>query len=56
MDVRVYGQAAVVRYQSKEEVVVGGQKVPLGSYWHTYAYEKRDGRWQVVWEQTTQIQ
>jgi hypothetical protein len=27
--VRVYGQAAVIRYQSQVEIVVGGQKIPL---------------------------
>ena len=56
LDVRVYGQAAVIRYQSQIEVVVGGQKVPRGGFWHTDSYEKRDGRWQAVWEQTTEIQ
>jgi len=55
LDVRVYGQAAVIRYQSQIEVVVGGQKIPRGGFWHTDSYEKRDGRWQAVWEQTTEI-
>lgn len=55
IDVRVHGEAAVIRYQSKLEIVVQGQKVPLQRYWHTDSYEKRNGRWQVVWSQATQI-
>jgi uncharacterized protein DUF4440 len=53
--VRLYGQAAVIRYQSRLEIVVQGQKVPLRRYWHTDSYEKRNGRWQVVWSQATEI-
>lgn len=55
IDVRVHGEAAVIRYQSKLEIVVQGEKVPLQRYWHTDSYEKRNGRWQVVWSQATQI-
>jgi hypothetical protein len=55
IDVRVHGEAAVIRYQSKLEIVVQGQRVPLQRYWHTDSYEKRNGRWQVVWSQATQI-
>lgn len=53
IDVRVQGDAAVIRYRSKLEIVVQGEKVPLQRYWHTDTYEKRDGRWQVVWSQAT---
>ncbi len=53
IEVRLYGQAAVIRYQSQLEIVVQGQKVPLQRYWHTDSYEKRNGRWQVVWSQAT---
>lgn len=56
IEVRVYGKAAVIRYQSDLEIVVKGQKVPRNRYWHTDAYEKRDGRWQIVWSQATGIQ
>ena len=55
IEVRLYGQAAVIRYQSQVEIVVGGQKVSLRRYWHTDSYEERDGRWQVVWSQATEI-
>jgi ketosteroid isomerase-like protein len=55
IDVRVHGDAAVIRYQSRLEIVVEGEKVPLQRYWHTDNYEKRNGRWQVVWSQATLI-
>jgi hypothetical protein len=53
--VRVYGEAAVIRYPSQLEIVVQGRHVPRRRYWHTDLYEKRDGRWQVVWSQATEI-
>ena len=55
IEVRLYDQAAVIRYQSQLEIVVQGQKVPRQRYWHTDFYEKRNGRWQVVWSQATGI-
>lgn len=54
--VRVYGDASVIRYQSQLEIVVQGRHIPRARYWHTDAYERRDGRWQVVWSQATAIQ
>jgi hypothetical protein len=53
--VRVYGDAAVIRYQSQLEIVVEGQHIPRQRYWHTDLYERRDGQWQVVWSQATGI-
>ncbi len=55
IEVRVYGEGAVIRYRSQLEIVVRGQKVTLRRYWHTDSYEKRNGRWQVVWSQATEI-
>ena len=55
IEVRLYGEAALIRYQSRLEIVVQGQHVPLRNYWHTDSYERRDGRWQVVWSQATAI-
>ncbi|MCP9486059.1 MAG: nuclear transport factor 2 family protein [Gaiellaceae bacterium MAG52_C11] len=55
IEVRLYGRAAFVTYQSHIDIVVSG----LGRFehdtWHTYLYEKRQGHWQVVWEQATAI-
>ena len=53
--VRLYGQAAVIRYQAQLQIVLQGQKEPLRRYWHIDSYEKRDGRWQTVWSQATEI-
>ncbi len=55
IEVRLYGQAAVIRYRSQLEIVVRGQKIALRRYWHTDSYEKRDGRWQVIWSHATEI-
>jgi hypothetical protein len=55
IEVRLYGRAAVIRYQSQLKIVVQGQEMPLRRYWHTDSYEKRNGRWQVVWSQATEI-
>ena len=54
--VRVYGNVAVIRYQSQLEVVVQGRHIPRRRYWHTDLYEQREGQWQVVWSQATGIQ
>ena len=56
IEVRVYSGTALIRYQSQLEIVVGGQNARRGRYWHTDAYEKRNGQWQVVWSQATGIQ
>ena len=45
----------VVRYRSQIEVEVQEQHYPRAPYWFTDAYEKRDGRWQLVWSQGTGI-
>ena len=54
--VRLYGDAAVIRYSSQLEIVVQGRHIPRQRYWHTDVYERREGRWQVVWSQATGIQ
>jgi hypothetical protein len=51
--VRLHGDAAVIRYRSRLEIVVDGQRVPEAQYWHTDSYEKHAGQWQVVWSQAT---
>ena len=53
IDVRVYEDAAAIRYRSKLEVIVHGQHLPLHGYWHTDVYERRDGRWHIVWSHAT---
>lgn len=53
--VRLYGTAAVLRYQAQLEIVFGGHAVPRARYWHMDSYEWRDGRWQAVWSQATAV-
>jgi ketosteroid isomerase-like protein len=55
IEVRFYYQAAILRYQALNEIVVGGEKFVVHN-WHTDYYENRDGQWQVVWSQATTIQ
>lgn len=54
IEVRLYGQGAVIRYRAQIEIIFRGEKSSLRT-WHTDSYEKRDGRWQVVWSQATEI-
>jgi ketosteroid isomerase-like protein len=57
IEVKIYGDAAVIRYQAQLRIrVVALPDAPSGRFWHTDVYEKRNGRWQVVWSHATQIQ
>ena len=50
--VRIYGNTAVARFQEAFEVVAGPDRVKhLG--WTTDLLERRHGRWQFVWSQST---
>ena len=55
IDVRVCGDAGCVRYHSNLEIVVAGRRIGPSLYWHTDYYERRDGRWQVIWSHATEI-
>ena len=57
IEVRLYagGTAAVIRYRSELQIVDRGDPGPRRPYWHTDLYERRDGRWQVVWSHATEI-
>ncbi|HYW56672.1 MAG TPA: nuclear transport factor 2 family protein [Polaromonas sp.] len=56
IEVRLYENTAVIRYQSSMEVTFGPHHISRAEYWHTDLYEKRAGSWQVVWSQATGIQ
>jgi hypothetical protein len=56
IEVRPYGDGAVLRYRAKAQAIFSGQRIPLRSFWHTDVYEKRNDRWQAVWSQATLIQ
>jgi Domain of unknown function (DUF4440) len=51
--VRLYGDAAVIRYRSQLEIVVQGRHIPRQRYWHTDLYERRAAQWPVVWSHAT---
>ena len=53
--VRMYGDVAVLRYQASIQGSFGGELFPRMRTWHTDIYERRDGRWQVVWSQATEF-
>jgi len=55
MTVRRHDVTAIIRYQVRIEVVIGGESRPPIQAWHTDYYELRDGKWQAAWSQATQI-
>lgn len=55
IDVRLYNEVALIRYRSKANIVMEGRELGPLRAWHTDVYERRDGRWQVVWSQATLI-
>jgi len=52
--VRLSGDSATLRYQTAFDLVVGGTHLTHKA-WTTALYERRHGRWQIVWGQTTAI-
>jgi hypothetical protein len=52
--VRLSGDSATLRYETAFDVVAGGTHVTHDA-WTTALYERRDGRWRIVWAQTTAI-
>lgn len=52
--VRLSGDSATLRYQTAYDVVLGATHVTHKAR-TTALYERRDGRWKIVWEQTTAI-
>ncbi len=53
LEVRLYGDGAVITYQDQVDLMDGDRHLEATG-WHTMVYEKRDGRWVIVWSQTTQ--
>ena len=53
--VRAHGDVAVLRYPAEIAFTVDGAVTPRRRLWHTDLYERREGRWQVVWSQATQV-
>jgi hypothetical protein len=55
IEVRLYGQSAIIRYQSNIDIVVAGLGRLTHQAWHTDLYERRNGQWMTVWSQATAI-
>jgi Domain of unknown function (DUF4440) len=53
--VRLSGDSAALRYQVSFDLIVGGDTHVRHQGWITELYERRHGRWQIVWEQATAI-
>jgi hypothetical protein len=55
ISVRMFGpDAGALRYRVSIDVAFpGGEE--SARFWHTDIYERRSGRWQVVWSQATRI-
>ena len=52
--VRLSGDSASLRFEASFDLVVGGTRLTHQG-WVTELYERRAGRWQLVWEQATAI-
>lgn len=52
--VRRSGDSAALRYKVSFDLVAGGTRVTHKG-WITELWERRGGRWQIVWEQATAI-
>ena len=55
IEVRLYGSVAAIRYRALAEVVSRGTRLPTMETWNTGLYERRKGRWSIVWFQVTEI-
>ena len=53
--VRLSGDSAALRYLVSFDLVVGFDTRVMHQGWITELYERRHGRWQIVWEQATAI-
>jgi hypothetical protein len=53
--VRLHGDTAVLRYRHMIDIRVAGIGHLTHPAWTTAMYERRNGRWQIVWEQTGAI-
>ena len=55
IQVRMSADSASLRFQASFDLVVGGDTHLTHQGWITELYERRDGRWEIVWEQATAI-
>lgn len=55
MRVRAYSRSAVIRYWSRVVLTIRGTSQPVVPAWNVAVYERRAGRWQIVWFQVTYV-
>jgi Domain of unknown function (DUF4440) len=55
MEVRMYPNVVLLRYQARLEVDSGTGQASTLRCWHTDSYELINSLWQVVWSQATAI-
>lgn len=55
IEVSVYGDAAVLTYQSRISIAAEGQGELEHEAWHTYVYEDTPDGWRLTWEQATAV-
>jgi uncharacterized protein DUF4440 len=53
--VRLFGDAAAVRYESHIDIVIPGLGRIANDNWHTDLYERRSGHWKLIWSQATPV-
>ena len=53
--VRPSGDSAALRYKVSFDIIAGGTTRVTHKGWITELWERRNGRWQLVWEQATAI-
>jgi hypothetical protein len=51
----VFGEVAVLRYQSTVELSVQGEAQPEQHFWQVEVYEKRRDGWQATFSQSTRV-
>ena len=56
IEARVHGDSGCVRYAATMNMRFDGVETGTRRHWHTDYYERKNGRWQVIWSQATQVQ
>ena len=51
----VFGEVAILRYQSRVQVAVQGEAQPEQRFWQLEVYEKRRDGWQTTFSQSTRV-
>lgn len=55
VEVRVYGDVAMLKQRTVLAVELEGQPLPPVELWEVFTYERRNGEWQAVWSIATEV-